>query len=827
MAGIDRSLLPERCANCPMKDQPFVKGHGPTGCYAVIGEAPGASEAARGQPFVGESGRLLRLTLRACGINPDEEVFYTNSVGCRPPQNATPGIDQIRSCNARLKTELQLVKPKKVLTVGGIGLTASRMLGTNAPTSIMPITKNRGRGVWTYGISRDPAFTVSTYHPAAVMRDTDAWRDFADDIQKLHDRDAPYTSWPCDIVVCDSPREALEWLDELWSATKLTLDLESTGTNPVKDKIVAWVFTALTHESDPQGLPVGLSVIIPHSFLRSPAVLQSVRRYVSGEWPGQLTLHNAKFDLQFVDVLYETFLRPHKVVDTMLLHYCTDERPFGRWLHHGLKALARVHFDADYGFDFEAWYKAGSPDSWLPKLYEYQGLDGYFTAVLEEQLRAEADEESPRLVELHDNILIPGWLALKEIELHGARLDLEYLQVLEQETVEECDEMHERLKAMAAKTGMGENFNPNSPLQIKELVFNRWKLPKSAGNTRYGAADSTDKEALQHLTLKTNDPGILEGLKLIMEYRLKTKVLQTYIRGLQERVDEDGRIRADFMLMGTATGRLSCRDPNLQNIPTLMGQQIRDAFIATEGYTFVEVDYSQLELRIAAHLSQDEVMIRTFEDGRDIHREVASQMFDIPPEKINKYQRYLAKYVDFGIIYGRGASSLVNGWEMVELEALGGKRWTVQEGEFFLRKLMNGFPGLQRWMAEIKEQTLRQQYVETQLGRRRRFPYIAAGDRNAVGRQAVNTPCQSLASDVCLMALTRLHSKLPEGAYLLFTVHDALYFEVRNDLLEEVLPMIKREMEIPPFETRVPIVVEVKAGERWGSCEEVEWVNAL
>jgi len=821
-----RPLLLGECAKCPLYvDDDYkhlVRGFGTADRLMIVGEAPGATEVAQGKPFVGESGRLIRSVLTKLGVHPDEDVYWTNAVLCRPPGNKTPTPTTIKLCNDRLlKVELPMVAPQKILALGGVALSA--VLGTPAG---LPITKWHGRSMWVewadeIGSFPPRALAMSTYHPSAVLRDLDLFRDFAYDIEKLISRSAPIPDIEYTWVVATDGPEALGALKELADgADELSLDIETMGLNPMSDDIISIGFGS--HDPD-------RGVIIPLAVLNGDLTAKAeVARFIQ-EYNHPLVLQNGKFDLQFLDVYFEQALRPKHVKDTMLLHYALDERPIGRYAAHGLKDLARIHYDApDYKFDFPQFYASLEKqrlqlstddyqtwyDETMSKLYEYQVRDCIYTAKLHVDLSAELEAEYPEGRGLLETLLYPGSMAFTEVELYGVKIDLEYLRGMKADYTERLEGFRSELETIA-----WEGFNPLSPVQVVKLLFDEWQLDDSRGR-------STEREALDSLVRRTKNPAHVDGIKKIIEYRLRAKVLATYIDGMLTRVDSDGRLRTDIRLAGTATGRLSSSDPNLQNIPTLMGQEIRDAFISEDGYTFLEVDYSQLELRVAAWLSEDEKMIQTFKDGKDIHRAVAAAMFNKREEDISEHERYLAKYVDFGVIYGRGALSLAEGWEMDYLEEkLGGVRWTLPQAEKFLNEFLAGFPQLTAWMKRQQNLGFRQQYVSSATGRRRRFPFVSDRLKSHIGRQAVNTPIQGFASDICLSSLIRLHNSLPEGANVLFPVHDAIYFEVRDDLLDAVIPLIHDGMErdLPNgIDQVVPIPVKLKAGRRWGQVEEIK-----
>ena len=767
----------------------------------MVGEAPGNTEVSHKQPFVGQAGRLLRVALRSAGIEPDD-VYYTNAVLCHPPGNKTPGIAQIKCCRQRLEEELALVAPTKILAVGGVALTAVLRVDKAAP-----ITRWHGRGVWTEWGGR-MVYTVATYHPAAVLRDGDYFRDFGDDIEKWFKYSAPMPDMAVSVVVPATLGIAVRSLNAIEKLPDLTIDLETSGPDPIVDRIIS-----VGIGNDDAG------VIINPFLLRVPLMKVALRKFLT-TYAGEFALWNAKFDIQFLDVYFNERIRP-RAIDGMLQHYLLDERPIsGKYKAHGLKAQARIRYDAeDYDFDF-------TPGSWgavrLQSLYAYQAKDLGYTSRLKRDQACDMTEESPKLESLLRSLLMPATYALAEIELHGVKIDRPYLEELGGTTRASIESKHASLQAMALEHGM-KDFNPNSQPQLSKLIYTHWRQPKpilSGKRAMEMPADTTAKDILFGMAQRATDPKIKQGLTDIVELRLLKKVLATYIDGILEKLGPDGRIRSDFRLLGTSTGRLSSASPNLQNIPLLMGPQIRNAFTVPPGYVWVAADYSQLELRVAAVITDDEDMKDVFRNGRDIHTEVASMIFKKAADKVTKSERVMAKHVDFGIIYGRSAQSLVSGAEL-EYKDPDAEWWSVDDAELFLYRFLNGFPKLKAWIDATKVLALKQQYIESPLGRRRRWPFIPPGTANGVGREAVNFPIQGTASDICLDAMVKLHDQLPKGAYVLFPIHDSINFEVREDILEPVLHQIYQVMTSSTLlKTDVPFDVEIEIGKKWGQAEK-------
>ena len=414
---MSRSQLPESCRDCPLFDEAHVRGWGVGESPLILGEAPGYQEVKKGQPFIGQSGQLLRETLRQSGVDPDE-VYITNSVLCHPPGNETPNLEMIGLCEPRLAQEVALVKPTKILCVGGIALTAALRA-----TKALPITKWRGRGFWSEWGGRQ-IYTVATYHPAAVLRTPDLFRDLARDIQKWAANDAPIAPPRLHQVVCETKLQVEDALATLIKAASegyaiLSCDLETTGFSPLTSEIISLGLGCEVVNKRRQS-PDGITVVIPGWMLKSRQVQIPVHDLLTGaSFKGTLGFHNMKFDLQFLDVLFNEHVRPPHVLDSMLLSYLLDERPVGGMFQvHGLKAQARIRYDAaDYDFDFNKYEKLSQDEKTasLGQMYDYQALDLYYTAKLCRELADEVRDESTKLMNVHHQLLTTASFAFTEI----------------------------------------------------------------------------------------------------------------------------------------------------------------------------------------------------------------------------------------------------------------------------------------------------------------------------------------------------------------------------------------------------------------------------
>lgn len=408
------------------------------------------------------------------------------------------------------------------------------------------------------------------------------------------------------------------------------------------------------------------------------------------------------------------------------------------------------------------------------------------------------------LDDLLERIEIPLSFVLSEMEDCGVRLDLELLERLSKECGRKMEDLTVRLYAAA-----GEEFNLNSPKQLSHILFEKLKLPVIK-KTKTGF--STDEEVLTILAQNHDFPS------LILEYRQLSKLKSTYIDALPAMVDPGtGRIHAQFNQTGTETGRLSSSQPNLQNIPirTELGRQIRKAFVPlTVGHHLVSADYSQIELRILAHLSQDQDLIRAFEEGEDIHRLTASLIFDVPEKEVTAPMRDSAKRVNFGIIYGMSAFGLAKDLGISQTEA-----------QDFIDRYFLKYPGVKRFIDHTIRECETRGFVTTLLNRRRYIPEITSPNnsmRQFAQRQAINTPVQGSAADLIKLAMIDIHKEIRErkmSSRMLITVHDELVFDVppgeKNDLINLVRDRMEHSLELS-----VPIKVSVKTGADWLDMRE-------
>lgn len=432
---------------------------------------------------------------------------------------------------------------------------------------------------------------------------------------------------------------------------------------------------------------------------------------------------------------------------------------------------------------------------------------------LENRVKAEG------LWPIFEDIEIPLIEVLAEMKRQGIRLDVDYLNKLSVKFHAELEVLEKNIYRQA-----GEAFNLNSPKQLGEILFDKLGLkPKNAKKTA-GGQRSTKESELEKL--KDEHPIIDE----ILRYRELQKLVSTYIDNLPGLVEVDGRVRSNFLQTGTTTGRLSSKDPNLQNIParTQEGRAIRKAFVADPGYTLVAIDYSQIELRIAAILSGDTNLIDIFKRGEDVHRGVASRVFVVNADEVTDDMRRQAKIINFGILYGMGVNALRQNL---------GEKTTRAEAQEFLSAYFNTFTRLAEYLEDTKTFARQHGYTETIFGRRRHFPGIVSSVpfiRAQAERMAINAPIQGSQADIIRIAMVKIHRFIEEQGLqsdvrLLLQVHDELIFEIKEGKLGASVPTLLDIMTgiLDADKTKgVPILAEIKIGPNWEDMKKVS-INDL
>lgn len=440
----------------------------------------------------------------------------------------------------------------------------------------------------------------------------------------------------------------------------------------------------------------------------------------------------------------------------------------------------------------------------IDEILQYAKTDSFSKA--RERILAELKKQN--LEHIFTDIEKPLIPILKKMHERGIKVDREYLHKLSRE-------YHTELSALEKKIWeySGEEFNINSPKQMGEILFTKMQLgAKNQKKTATGQMSTRESELEK---MRDAHPIISD----ILQYRGLQKLLSTYIDVIPDMVGEDGRLHADFIQTGAATGRFSSANPNLQNIPVKneQGRRIRPGFVAADRFSLVAFDYAQIELKVAAFLSKDSKLVDIFKNNRDVHTEVAVQVFGVAPEQVDKEMRRKAKVINFGIIYGMGVNAL--------RENLGTDRAEAQQ---FYNEYFKTFTELAQYLERIKADAARKGYTETYFGRRRYFegitskiPFIKA----AAERMAINAPIQGTSADIVKIAMKKIDmflesSGYAKDAYLLLQVHDELMYEIKDERIAEIAPKIQAIMEevIPPRDIfGIKLSTSFAQGKNWGA----------
>lgn len=767
-----------RCDACPLREAPLVPPRGPEGTVSIVfvGEAPGRDEVRFGKVFIGRSGQLLQRCLDAYHLT---DIWITNAALCYV-ENVDSKEPASYCCRDRLMAEIRSKSPKVVVTLGNIPTNA--VLGGG----VTGITSRRGKVVDSTELGTK---VLPTLHPAAILRQADMYSDFAADMQRAAQL-AGSIATPETAKQPMPPAEAtLDYQRALAAAEKspyAILDLETSGFDYHEDKILCVGIGTL------EGIFVLMQkAVYDPEFAKA---LQACRT----KWVG----HSSKFDRAFlkaqlgVDITF--------AFDTLLGHYALDER---RGIHDLKQICARLFDAPDWEGDITKYLTKPKTDSYslLPKgvLYKYAAFDGYYTRRLTDVL-VKRLEKAPAQARLVRELLVPGSNALADAEVRGIRVDLARAEATAKVWNLELVKLEDAMDGI-----VGYHINPGSTKQVGVYLFDTLGLPMIEGR-------STDKDVLARLGEKHDVPF----LKVLKQHRHVAKLLGTYIEGMQQRVDSNGRLHTNFLLFGTVTGRLSSANPNLQNIPSdpddPYGRQIRNLYIASEGMKLLYLDYSQAELRMIATLSEDPFLVEVYQGDRDLHNETATEIFG--PDFTSR-QRFFAKTVNFGLPYGRSARAIAK-----DVNLPGLSQATAEE---FITRYFERIPKVVAWIESVKRTVRAQGYVESKTGRRRRFPLRTDDIIAEVERQSVNFMSQSGASDTTLCSLIHIHNELKGRAHVLLTVHDSILLECPSEHVEEVAREGIAIMERTGAELwgdLVPFRASAETGDKWGSLVSLKEV---
>jgi DNA polymerase-1 len=588
-------------------------------------------------------------------------------------------------------------------------------------------------------------------------------------------------------------------LDHLKRTGSVAIDLEATSPYPMWADLVGVSLSFSPRQAFyiPLGhrLPASSS---PREQLPLPWVLEKLKPLLEDEGIKKVG-QNVKYE--WIVLKQYGILLQGLQGDTMIASYLLNPTKH----NHNLSEITREFLDrsvTEHGDVAGTGKKAVTFDHIeLEKARDYSGEHADVTLQLSRLLFPKLKEEG--FTDLFEKVEMPLVAVLAKMEMNGVKVDLDLLREYSKEIETQLQQKMERIYGLA-----GEAFNINSSQQLGKILFDKLKLP-ALKKTKTGY--STDVDVLTKLSLQHDLP--LE----ILGYRNLSKLKSTYIDALPKLIHpKTGRVHTSYNQTVTATGRLSSSDPNLQNIPIRSeeGNRIRQAFIPEKGRSIVSADYSQIELRILAHLSQDETLIEAFQNDEDVHARTASEIFGVPMEKVTPPMRREAKVINFGIVYGMSAYGLS--------QQLGTEPKIAQA---YIDEYFKKYTGVQTYIENSLEEARQKGYVIILFNRRRYLPDIhspTVAIRQAAERMAINSPLQGTAADIIKVAMIHIQNRIEEltlSTKMIMQVHDELVFEVPEEELQNATPMIQKEME-NVMELSVPLRVSIYSGKNWAEVHE-------
>lgn len=861
---------------CP-KAGKYVFGSGPEDIrnvqIAIVGEAPQDGDMRAGKPFQGNSGELLRAIMGQLNIDASS-VWYANALLCNYPSGSKPSKSTVEACKDRLVEELaQLPNLKCVIALGGYAV--------QSLTGAKSIKQEIYNVSWHEGIG---AFVIPAYHPAFCFRQIDGFIDLVWAFERaLELLDKPKTvlnPTPIKIEIARSTGEALKLLNEIADTavpTWTAIDWETDYADPIRTPTLAIGFSQSNSRS----------IIIPWvtgndevdrpdeewDLAPTPAMIEAVHRIAAN--PNVKTIfHNGDFDVRVS--YYNTGATFRVDYDTMLSDYSLDERGGSDELEgksgsssgqrvgtHRLKSSARRYVGApDWERGIHKYLKSKTTRySHIPRpeLYKYLAYDVHYTRALrakhEELLLKEPPSRSKYWTAhncLH-KLMLPAYNELIQIEIGGIAISRTKAAIVLDEMEERLVVLDKEIRGHVVSIGWPEeeisSFNPKSNKDLAKIIYGKEylniTLTKDLRTSLKGQPIKTPFPTGKDPLTKLRDRHKI--FPTLLDFKNVEKLRSTYVQSILDDSEWDGNVHGEFYLTGTGTGRLASRNPNLQNIPP----RTKIFYEPDDDSVFVNADYKQLEVRVAAWYSRDKKLVEICRG--DIHGSISKEIFanlyaevgqansveavrvlgskftllspiiikvdTLKPADLAAYKylvydelRNAAKPVIFGVIYGREAYSLATGPLQCE----------PKEAQKYIDALFFRFPDLAKWLEKQKKLAVNDGWIESFTGRRRRFPFLTEDFKRKVLKQCVNAPCQGAASDICLTAFKNVAPKLRELGYgrILLLVHDAIGFSIKKEFLQPALALIKAEMEGAYTDPEITFEVDFKVGPSYGECEK-------
>jgi len=780
------NVVQPKCSSCSLRcgENRIVWGEGATNPdLFIIGEAPGDEEHYKGVPFIGPSGELLRTVLEEIQKQTERTFtwYITNTVMCRPPLNRNPTDGEVSSCFGRLIAEIEAAKPKKILLLGAVA--AKAVLGLKS------ISQTRGSILKFRGIPIMP-----TWHPAYILRNPSSFQTFINDVCKIldHKIDNPWTK-PRKWILVEEDEQVEDLLFNLNNKDVVDPDL------PAEIDLETWKLNPM------YGMPLWVGIRTNGTnYILSADKFKSIAHHINPNV--NLCAHESRMEYPWLR--YHFGFDAQNLEDTLVMAHLLDARTKGSApSEKGLKSLAERKLDCP------AWDKGMEPFlkdrmhlAPTSMVFPYLSYDIETGQALYPVLKEELIKDNQW--DVYQNVLRPAIGFTNRMSYRGIRLDMEFLEKCE-EQAEQIDKVRRKRLADITNNPL---FNPGSPQQVSLYLYKDLGLRDVSGKA------STDEKTITEL-LKIY--GDVEFLTFLLEWRENAKMLSTYIRGLQKHCHPDGRIHSKYLLEGAETGRLSAKDFAIQTIPRPPSKEeieealskgevprpnLRYAFLPDEGCDLLDLDYKQLELRVGAHMSQDQKLIEFINSGKDMHRLMAATVRGKTEDQVTKQERQFGKNMVFAVMFDAAVESMPylfkKDFPFLDLPL----------AEKAVNVVRSSFPDLYLNALRLKVFAKENQYSITLFGRKRKYPFINDDNFDDVMKQATNMPIQGTASDINLLGSMRVEKEEPDVKPHMI-IHDSLVASVPK---KYNIDNVVKIMEDVPFETNVKFEAEVKLCDRWG-----------
>jgi len=767
------------CQKCIYYDRPFVSSYFGNSEIIVIGEAPGKTEANLKCPFKGPSGQLLRKLLKEVGFD-DEKISFLNTCCCNPPGNETPNKKAIALCIKQfLLPELEQIHPKIIILAGSVAL--------NVFFPEYKIMEKKGNI-----LRKDGMTFIPVLHPAYCLRNPQTVEILRKDLNKARLYLEGNISKEKKYYLLNTIELLDKYKKELLDRHILSVDIETNGKlNPFDRDTVIWTIAFGCED---------FNVCIPleHYEIENVVFKDKAKSLVEEILTSKIPeiFHNCSFDVKMLRKFgYKVNGFIH---DTMVMSYLLDENKNS----YGLKSLASEYLDG-----YSNTYSNNLKDLFL---YNCEDTENTYRLY---ELFVKDLKKHPNLLRLYKHVVAPMCLVISDMEYNGILIDKKYCIELKEILQVKIKDI---IKTIHKQFPEAINVDLRSPKQLATLLFD--KLGYQTLKKTTGGARSVDADVLEKLA-----SGNCEIAKLMLEQRTNEKLLSTYVKDVPSKLDIDGRLRGSINITGTRTGRLSASKPNLQNIPR--DKTIKRMFIARDGFSLINMDASQAEIRIACSIADEKNMIKAYNKGMDIHKLTASGVLNKDIDKVTKNDRQKAKGVNFGFIYGASAEGF-----MMYAEREYGLKLSLKESIRYRNSYFEMYPGLLTWYKEIEKSLRVNGYIEYPTGRFARFLQVK-GLREIpsdILRKGINYPVQGSSSDIILYTMVCLKKFIDKSkieAYIVITVHDSIVVECKDENIEDIVEEISNiaKIDIPKFFTwlKVPWVYDYAVGKNWGEMKKI------